>query len=323
MAHVDTFETPGRYPVRFGIHSGQQYMTFGECVKLWQRAEQLGYQWASLFDHLRPPVGGPAGPCLDGPTLLAALAGATHRIRCGMLVSPVTWRHPAVAATVACTVDHVSRGRLEWGIGAGGADLAYRQYGIVLPPVDERMARLDEACEILTRLWGGDAVDMAGRYYRLKQARVVPRPVQSRIPLVVGGGGERRLLAIAARYADVWNSIAMPAQDYRRKCQALAAHCEHAGRSPAGLRRSLTFRAVLAATPREAQIRAERVLGQLGPGHPDHAEYLTIGTPGQCVEDLGVFHSLGVTDFLLGCRPPLDWDTIELMALEVAPAFRS
>src|SRR5262249_19743952 len=153
------------------------------CAHLWRRAEELGYQWASLFDHLRPPVGGPSGPCLDGPTLLAALAAATRRIRCGMLVSPVTWRHPAQAAALACTIDHVARGRLEWGIGAWGADLAYRQYGIALPPVGERMDRLDEACGILTALWRGDVVDMVGRHYRLARAHLAPRPVQPRIPL--------------------------------------------------------------------------------------------------------------------------------------------
>lgn len=319
---TDAGTWPGRSVVRFGIHSGQQYRTTDECLALWRRAEELGYEWASLFDHLRPPVGGPAGPCLDGPTLLAALAGATRRIRCGMLVSPVTWRHPAVAAMVACTLDHVSNGRLEWGVGAGGTDLAYHQYGLVLPTAGERMDRLDEACAIMTRLWRGDRVDMAGRFYRLEGARVVPGPLQPRIPLIVGGSGERRLLDIAARYADVWNTIVIPAADYRRKCAALAAHCERAGRDPGDLRRSLTFRAVLAATQREARARSERIMERLGYSHPDRTEYLTVGTADQCLEDLGVFRLLGVTDFLLGCRPPLDWETIEILAQDVAPALR-
>ncbi len=310
------------FPVRFGVHSGQQYTSVGECVHLWRRAEELGYDWASVFDHLRPPVGGADGPCLDGATLLAALASATSRIRCGLLVSPVTWRHPAAAAVVACTLDHVSHGRLEWGAGAGGSDLAYDSYGIRLPPLRERMERLEEASSVMVRLWRGEAVTMAGRYYRLQVARVIPGPVQPRLPLVIGGGG-RRLLGIAARHADTWNTIVASPAEYRRQCEELAVDCARAGRDPGSLRRSLTFRAVLAATPDEARNRAEQIMTRLGPAHPDRAEYLTIGTPQQCVADLSVFRSLGVSDFLLGCRPPLDWETIELVAGQVAPALRA
>lgn len=323
MVQPDISPIGSPYPVRFGFHSGQQYASVGECVSLWQRIEELGYDWASLFDHLRPPAGGPGGPCLDGPTLLAALAGATQRVRCGMMVSPVTWRHPAVAAMTACTLDQISHGRLEWGIGAGGPDLAFGQYGIIQPPLAERMDRLDEACGILTALWRGGAVTLTGRYYRLRGARLEPGPVQDRIPLVVGGGGEHRLLTIAARHADVWNTILTPVPDYRRKSAILSANCERECRDPRQVRRSLTFRAVLAATEQAAWARADRIMAELCAGHPDHGEYLTIGTPAQCAEDLATYHALGVTDFLLGARPPLDWQTIELLAQEVIPAFRS
>lgn len=321
MTQADPVDGAALFRLRFGVHSGQQYRDVGECVRLWRCAEELGYDWASLFDHARPPVGGPAGPCMDGPTLLAALAGATERIRCGMLLSPVTLRHPAMAAMAACTLDQISRGRLEWGIGAGGSDLGYEQYGIALPPVPERMDRLEEACEAITGLWSGRQVTLEGRYYRFHAARLEPGPVQDPIPLVLGGGGERRFLPIAARYADVWNTILVPAGDYQRKAGILDEHCERLGRDPRRIRRSLTFRAVLAETPRAARARAAAIAARLGPGHPDHREYLTIGTPGQCVDDLEVFYGLGVTDFLLGCRPPLDWETIELFARQVMPVL--
>ena len=238
-----------------------------------------------------------------------------------MLVSPVSLRHPAAAAMTACTLDHISRGRLEWGVGAGSADLAYGSYGITFPPIRERMGRLDEACSIMTSLWRGDEVTMTGKYYRLAGARVVPGPIQSRIPLIVGGSG-RMLLDITARYADTWNTIVAPPQAYRRACERLAVACAEIGREPLSVRRSLTFRAVLAVTPHEARARAEQIKTRLGSAHPDHAEYLTIGTPTQCGADLNVFRSLGVTDFLLGCRPPLDWETIELFAEQVVPLLR-
>jgi alkanesulfonate monooxygenase SsuD/methylene tetrahydromethanopterin reductase-like flavin-dependent oxidoreductase (luciferase family) len=239
-----------------------------------------------------------------------------------MLVSPVTLRHPATTAMAASTLDQISRGRLEWGLGAGGSDLAYQQYGIALPPLPERMDRLEEACQAITGLWSGQPVTLEGRYYQLREARLEPGPVQSPLPLVLGGAGEKRFLPIAARYADVWNTILAPAGEYRRKASVLDEHCERAGRDPRRIRRSLTFRAVLAETPGAAKARAKAIADRLGPDHPDHREYLTIGTPAQCAEDLEAFRGLGVTDFLLGCRPPLDWETIELFAREVAPALR-
>ncbi|MBI0378298.1 LLM class flavin-dependent oxidoreductase, partial [Streptomyces albiflaviniger] len=191
--------------VRVGVHSGQQYPAFAEALELWQTAEELGYDWGSLFDHFRPPMGGPAGPCFEGMSLLAALAARTSRIRCAVLVSAVTWRHPALAAATAATIDHVSDGRLEFGMGAAGADLAYDQYGIDFPGAGTRLDMLDEACQVLRALWTGGPATFAGKHFRLEEARLAPRPLQRRLPLVIGGEGERRMLRIVAEHADIWN----------------------------------------------------------------------------------------------------------------------
>ncbi|MFC7100713.1 LLM class flavin-dependent oxidoreductase [Nonomuraea rubra] len=218
--------------LRFGVHSGQQYSTFEECLDLWQRAEQLGFDWVSLFDHYRPPLGGPGGPCFDGPALLAALAARTSRVRCAILVSAVTWRHPALAATLAATIDHVSSGRLEFGVGAAGPDLGYEQYGLPFPDAGTRLDMLEEYCQILRRLWDGERVTFHGEHYRLTGAHLSPRPLQRRLPLVIGGGGERRTLRIVARHADVWNTLAGDLESYRRKAGLLASHCAEEGRRP-------------------------------------------------------------------------------------------
>ncbi|MEU9202803.1 TIGR03560 family F420-dependent LLM class oxidoreductase [Streptomyces sp. NPDC048332] len=308
--------------IRVGVHSGQQYANFDECLELWTQAEELGYDWVSLFDHQRPPLGGPDGPCFDGPTLLAALAARTRRIRCGMLVSAVTWRHPAMAASIAATLDHVSGGRLEFGVGAGGADLAYDQYGLPFPRTGDRLDMLDEACEIMRGLWTRDRVDYEGEHYRLTGAALAPKPVQERLPLVIGGGGEKRTLRTVARHADVWNTLVTDIDTYRHKKDVLRGYCEEIGRNPDEIRMSMTFRVVLGEDETRAEERRRERMALLPAGSLDVGEYLAFGTAEQCVEALLPYVRLGVGDFLLGLRPPVDRETMRIFAERVAPALR-
>ena len=116
--------------IRFGVYSGPQHATFEDCLELWRRCEGLGYDWVSVFDHFMPIVGDPDGPCFEGPTMLAAMAARTTRVRVAILVTGVTYRHPAVAAKIAATIDHISGGRAEYGVGAGWFQEEHRQYGI-------------------------------------------------------------------------------------------------------------------------------------------------------------------------------------------------
>ncbi|MCD0451625.1 LLM class flavin-dependent oxidoreductase [Actinocorallia sp. API 0066] len=307
--------------VRFGIHSGQLHGTFGACAELWRGAEELGYDWVSVFDHFRPHLYPPDWPCFEGTAMLAALAATTERIRCALLVSTATWRHPAVLANVAATVDHISGGRLEFGVGAGGPDRAHQQYGIPFPAAAERLDVLDEACTVLRGLWDEDVTTFKGEHFRLDGARLAPKPVQKRLPLVIGGDGARRTLGIVARHADIWNTLASSPETYRTKLQALAGHCAAAGRDPADIRGSLTFRAVLTESPSGGP---ERAAAQVD-GAPEEIrrEYLTFGTPEDCVADLLAYADLGVRDFLLAVKPPVDWRTVELVATRVAPAVRA
>ena len=309
--------------VRVGLHSGQQYASFTEYRDVWQRAEALGFDWMSAFDHFRPPLGGPDGPCFEGTTVLAAVAAATTRIRCGLLVAAVTWRHPAVLAAAAATIDHVSGGRLELGIGAAGPDLGYAQYRMPFPSAHQRLDMLDEACRVIRTLWTEPGASFDGTYYGLDTAYLAPRPLQDRVPLLIGGEGERRMLRIVADHADIWNALARTPETYRRKCAALERHCAEAGRDAGSIRRSVTFRAVLDVTEEAAQARAAELFARLPADSPDRAEYLVVGTPERCADVLREYHAMGVRDFLLGARPPVDWRTVELMAERVAPLLRS
>jgi alkanesulfonate monooxygenase SsuD/methylene tetrahydromethanopterin reductase-like flavin-dependent oxidoreductase (luciferase family) len=307
--------------IRFGVHTGQQFESFDEALELWQRAEELGYDWVSDFDHFRPGSGGAGLPCFEGTTLLAAVAARTSRVRCSILVASVAYRHPALLASAATTIDHISGGRLELGLGAGGGDRAQEQWGLPAPSTGASMDMLDEACRVLRLLWGEEVSSFDGRYYTLRDARLEPKPLQARVPLVIGGAGERRLLRIVAEHADVWNTMASDLELYRHKTAVLEQHCRDVSREPGDVRRSVMFRAVLGETEGEARDRLAEMEDAAPPGGPPLGGWLVVGTPERCVEELRQYARLGVRDFLLGARTPLDWRTIELVAAEVAPAL--
>ena len=219
--------------IRFGIHSGQQHTTMDKYVELWKAAEDLGFEWASVFDHFLPIHSDPEGPCFDGPTLLSAMAAHTSRIRCGILVVGNTYRHPAVLANIAATIDHVSGGRLELGVGAGWYELEHSQYGIEYFTTGRRIRMLGEALPILKGMWTEHRATFRGRYYTVTEALCEPKPVQQpHIPLWVGGAGERLTLRVVAESADGWNTFYMPEDAYRHKLNVLAGHCGDVGGTP-------------------------------------------------------------------------------------------
>ncbi len=310
--------------LRFGIHSGPQYTDFPQYLELWQTAEALGLDWASVFDHFMPIFADPEGPCFEGMTLLAAMAAHTSRLRCGMTVVGVTYRHPAVLAKMAATIDHVSGGRLELGLGAAWFELEHGQYGIPFPPIGERMDMLDEAVRIVTGLWTQQRTTFEGRHYRLRDALCEPKPLQQpRIPLWIGGGGERRTLRIVAEHADGWNTFLAPLDDYRHKLAVLERHCQSVGRDPGDIRKQLVFRTLLGEDEAEAEERLRELASKLGREADELRGEFFVGTAEQSVELLRPYVELGVGDFLLFARPPGDPRTMELFARSVAPALRA
>ena len=311
-----------RQPVRVGLHSGQQYAVFDEIAALWRRAEDAGLDWVSLFDHVRPPLGGAAGPCLEPLTTLSALAGRTARVRCALLVAAPAWRHPALLAASLLTIDHVSGGRAELGLGVGSSDLGHQQFGIA-PPGPDRYEFLDEYCAVVSGLLRGREVTHQGHHFSVQHARLVPGPIQPSIPLTIGASGERRGLRLVARWADTWNTLAGSVDAYRRKCEALDRWCDVEGQDPSRIRRSITFRTVLATTSTRTAAKRERLREALGGDHPDLHEHLDADSVGELVDVLGQYRELGATDFLLGLRPPLDEETLDVFVTEVAPQLRT
>lgn len=224
--------------MKFGLDIAQQRMPWEEVVSRVRFAEELGFDGAWGFDHFRPMYGDGPGETFEGMTTLAALAGRTERIRLGLLVAGVTYRHPSVFAAEAVTIDHASNGRLELSFGAAWFEDEHRQLGIPFPATGTRFDLLEDALEIATRLFTGEVVSYDGAVVSLADAQMHPRPVQQPGPPIwIGGSGPRRTLPLVARFADVWHAWGSP-NSLAEAGQRVDELAEQAGRDPASIRRA-------------------------------------------------------------------------------------
>jgi F420-dependent oxidoreductase-like protein len=222
--------------MRYAIKTAPQLTTFAAMAEVWQAADEIElFESAWNFDHFEPIIGKPRdGDCLEGWTTLAALAQATKRIRVGCMVTGVPYRHPAVLANMAATVDVISNGRLELGLGAGWNHDEANAYGIELPPLKERFDRFDEACQIIIGLLTQPQFSFGGEHYTITDAYCSPKGVQTpHPPITIGGDGPKRTLRAVARYAQKWNTPFTNPEVLARNIGILHGHCADAGRDPA------------------------------------------------------------------------------------------
>ena len=223
--------------MRIGLDVAQHQLLWPELAERVQFAESAGFDGAWVFDHFTPLYGDPNGPCLEGWTLLAGLAAVTSRIRLGVLVTGITYRHPSVLATEAITVDHISKGRLELGLGAAWHQPEHEALGIPFPPLKERAERLEEGVQVIRLLMTKDGATFDGRHYQLASASYHPRPVQRpHPPIWIGAGGEQLMLPIVARQADAWHAFGSE-DSMVRKSRLLDELAEKAGRDPKAILR--------------------------------------------------------------------------------------
>ena len=225
------------------------------------------------------------GPMLEGWTTLAALAGHTERLRLGTLVLGSTYRHPAVVANMAATMDHATGGRFVLGLGAGGQRNEHVAYGVALPSTSRRMDAFEEACAAVRSLLTEHRTTLHGDFYQLSDAPCDPKPVQVPLPLLIGGGGERRTLRIAARFADEWHAWST-ASEFRRKSDILDRHCEDIGRDPSTISRATGAQVVLSDGPTRTADGQDQV-GDI------------TGTPAMVLRLLGEYRDAGVDEFIL------------------------
>ena len=216
----------------YGIKTPPQHCSWQEMVDVWTTADQIDvFSSCWNFDHFYPLVGDTEGPCMEAWVTLTALAARTSRVRIGCMVNGTPYRHPAIVANMAATLDIVSGGRLNLGLGAGWHEQESAAYGIDLAPMKDRMDRFEEAVQIVRTLLGDETTTYSGKHYQLTDARCEPKgPQGANIPIVVGGGGEKRTLRIAAKYADHWNLPFASPEQFTQKHNVLAQHCAAVGR---------------------------------------------------------------------------------------------
>ena len=239
--------------MRFGIKTAPQHTSWGDMLDVWRTADEVElFETAWNFDHFYPLQGDKNGPCLEAWVTLSALAQATSRIRIGCMVNGVPYRHPALVANMAASLDIVSGGRLELGLGAGWNEQETKAYGIDLLPMGQRMDRFEEAVEVIDSLLVHEITTFQGKYFQLEQARCEPKgPQQPRPPIVIGGGGEKRTLRIAARFAQHWNLPFATPEVFHKKNEILLAHCEAVGRDSSLIMRSVQIESTADQDPAE------------------------------------------------------------------------
>jgi F420-dependent oxidoreductase-like protein len=310
--------------VKFGLHIGQQNIAMDEMRRLWRWADTAGFDWVDVWDHFyeAPPVDGD-GSCFEATTCMAAIACETRNVRIGVLVLGMNYRHPAVLANALTTIDHLSGGRLEIGLGAGWHEPEYRAYGIEFRPVKERMDILEEGVQVVRLLTTQDRSNFAGKYFRLENAACNPKPVQARPRIWVGGNGEKGTLRIAARHADGWNSPYTSPEEFGRLSKALDAWCEREGRDPATIERNENVSFHLTAHPKDSARVEQQYRDTWGPAADAfRSRGVVLGGPREAIDLVGRYADAGCARVNIAIRPPVDWDALEAWSKEVIPAFQ-
>ncbi len=303
--------------MRFSIWPSPMH-PWDETLALARHCEATGWDGIYVADHFMP--NGPDPTPLDGDTLecwsvIAALAAAVPRVRLASLVTSVTYRHPAVLANIAAAIDNISHGRLLLGVGAGWQENEHAAYGIDLGTVTERLDRFEEACVVLTSMLRAPRTTFSGTYFRVTDGPNQPAPVQARLPLLVGGSGERRTMLIAARYADEWNAWSTP-DVLAHKVGVLRRHCESIGRDPAEI--GVSTQALLFMSTDEAWLAKRR--------SADGGQSTIIGTPSEVVDIVGRYREAGADELIV---PTFTFgpaarrqETCDVFMEEVAAHFR-
>lgn len=308
-------------PVEFGIYLPQVAFRWDQIRDRVRWMDELGFHSVWFMDHLYPPMM-PAVPSFEAWTLATAVLTATERLRCGHMVLCNGFRHPALLGKMATSLDVISGGRLDLGIGSGSVELEHHEAGIGWGPFAERTARLGESLEILARMFTGEPTTFEGEHYRLRDLPNLPPPVQSpRPPIHVGGSGARTL-ELVARHADVWNCPTYALGELDAKLDELRAACGRAGRDPSSIR--LSTEAVLALAPDDAAVPDARALAERrfgGAGYGLEAGGY-VGTPETIVERVRENVERGITLFVFFTHDRGSRETLELFAERVMPAFR-
>jgi len=299
--------------MRFGVHTGLQNTSIAELNALWRRIEAHGFEWISIWDHFYAADATGNPHCLEAVASHAALAAATETVRCGSLVYSAGYRHPAVLANTMATLDQIANGRITLGLGGGWLEAEYAAYGMPFPSAGTRLRMVNEAIQCVRGLLTQDRTNFAGEFFTLTDAQCEPKPLQERLPIWVGGGGERKTLRIAAEHADGWNIPFVAPETYAHKVRVLEQHCADVGRDPATIEKAANLG--VAMRPGDLEAQFGRMANFVSPG-------VLQGSTQEMVDRVGEYGEAGADWVILALRAPFDVDGLDSFATEVLPQLR-
>jgi F420-dependent oxidoreductase-like protein len=310
------------HPIRFGFQTGQQLIAWNDMLSLWQRADRWGYDSLWNFDHFYPIFVDPEGPCFEAWTTLSALAQATQRARIGTMVNGNTYRNPCLTAKMAASLDHISGGRLNLGIGAGWFELEHGAMGFDFKNVPRRLAALDEACQIIKGMFTKPRTTLHGKHYTVTDVIGLPKPVQQpHPPIMIGGTGEKVLLKLVAKHADMWNASA-GAERMHRLIEVIARHGETVGRDTSVIENTVMIPLAYKADTDRQQFMCNLMAGMRGTSPEDARRSIMIGDKQECVDTIERYAKIGVTHFIFMLFQPIHDEEIQGFAEDVIPAVR-
>jgi F420-dependent oxidoreductase-like protein len=303
---------------------GQEDVTWAQWQALAAACERYGFEGLFRSDHYLSVEGRPGRGSLDAWTTLAGLAAITSRIRLGTLVSPATFRQPSVLAKTAATVDHISGGRVELGIGAGWLEAEHRAYGFPFPALQTRMDVMAEQMEIVARSWEDEPFSFAGEHYLIENLDALPKPLQRpRPPVIVGGQAKRRSVDLAARWGDEYNTFSATPDELRTRCRLFREAWERAGRDPDAFRFSAMVTVLVGADESEVRQRAGRLAERRGQDPAALLDALrgtgVTGTVEQAAERLRELEQAGAQRVMLQHFLHDDLEAVELIGRELIP----
>lgn len=306
--------------VHFGVTLPQIKRPWNDTVAAAKELDALGFHSVWFNDHLYG-VPMPHLPILEAWTALTAVGALTERVELGTLVTPVGFRNPALLAKMAATLDVVTNGRVIVGLGTGWFQSEFAGYGLPFPSLHDRLEQLDETATILKLLWSESQPSFAGKHYTLEATYCEPKPVR-RPPILIGGGGEKVLLRLAARHADVWNNLAVNQNDLAAKIAKLHEHCAAVGRDRAEIRVSQQCLVVIGDSEDDARVKSEKAAAIYG-GHMGAGGPLSIaGTAEQCIAKIEAHLALGCTMFVMEFFGRDVREPARLFAERVLPRFQ-
>jgi alkanesulfonate monooxygenase SsuD/methylene tetrahydromethanopterin reductase-like flavin-dependent oxidoreductase (luciferase family) len=300
--------------MQFGIHLGPQDLTMTEMRRAWKKFEALGFDWISVWDHFYAAAPPYDRGCFEALTSQAALALETSRVRVGCLVYSTGYRHPTLLAQAGATIDHLSDGRLEMGLGAGWHSLEYEAYGLPFEAPAVRLRRMAESATLVRALWNEETVDFEGEFYTLKEARCDPKPVQHSPRIWIGARGPRAL-ALAGSLGDGWNASYVTPEVFGASCEVVRAHAGAKG-IVAGVNLGLIGDI-------DAKDRDEFLNRRFGPGSAGVRDAFLAGRPSEVIDRVHAYEANGADWVNIAVRAPIEMEVLEAFASEVLPHFRS